>query len=59
MNKDKVPFWEENYKSGDVVTFSVQPNPTVRESEYLLNTQYIWHSKDTLMLTHLIYLKMV
>lgn len=33
------PFWEETYLKDDVMTFSVQPNGTIREFEHLLKKQ--------------------
>jgi len=36
MNKDLIPFWEETYQNLDVDTFSVNPNITIQEFEYLL-----------------------
>lgn len=39
MNKKQKPFWEETYKNKDVITFSVQPNPTVKEFEYLMSKE--------------------
>ena len=39
MNKKQKPFWEETYQNKDVITFSVQPNPTVKEFEYLMSKE--------------------
>lgn len=39
MEKKEVPFWEENYRKDDAMTFSVEPNRTVREFESLLTKQ--------------------
>lgn len=39
MEKKEVPFWEEIYRKDDVMTFSVEPNRTIREFEYLLKKQ--------------------
>ena len=36
MNKTIIPFWEETYQKEDVMTFSVEPNRTVREFEHLI-----------------------
>lgn len=41
MNKPLVPFWEEAYQRKDVVTFSSEPNVTIKEFEHL----FIEHSK--------------
>lgn len=37
MSEKPIPFWEECYQDDSVVTFSVQPNTTVREFEHLLD----------------------
>ena len=39
MDKDIVPFWEEAYQDEKAVAFSIEPNMTIREYEYLLNKQ--------------------
>ncbi len=39
MEKKEVPFWEETYRKDDVMTFSAEPNRTIREFEYLLKKQ--------------------
>ncbi len=39
MNKSQIPFWEITYQNDSVVTFSIQPNQTVREFEHLLSKQ--------------------
>lgn len=39
MNKKVVPFWEESYQNEDVVTFSMEPNATIKEFEHLINKQ--------------------
>lgn len=39
MEKKEVPFWEETYRKDDAMTFSVEPNRTVREFESLLTKQ--------------------
>lgn len=37
MSKDLVPFWEKSYQEYDTITFSVEPNTTVIEFEYLMD----------------------
>ena len=39
MDKKVVPFWEEAYQNEDAVTFSMEPNATIKEFEHLLNKQ--------------------
>ena len=39
MDKKVVPFWEEAYQKEDAVTFSMEPNATIKEFEHLLNKQ--------------------
>ena len=39
MDKELIPFWEKTYQDKDIITFSIRPNPTVKEFEYLLNKQ--------------------
>ena len=39
MDKTIIPFWEETYLKDDVMTFSVEPNRTIKEFEHLLNKQ--------------------
>lgn len=39
MSKEQIPFWEESYLDESVVTFSIQPNATVKEFEHLLDKQ--------------------
>ena len=39
MDERPIPFWEEAYQTDDVMAFSINPNRTVREFEYLLNKQ--------------------
>lgn len=39
MDKTIVPFWEETYLKDNVMTFSVKPNKTIKEFEYLLKKQ--------------------
>lgn len=34
-----IPFWEETYQKDNVMTFSIEPNRTIREFEYLLDKQ--------------------
>ncbi len=34
-----IPFWEETYLKDDVMTFSVEPNRTIKEFEHLLKKQ--------------------
>lgn len=36
MAEKEVPFWEESYQNLDHITFSKEPNGTVKESEKLL-----------------------
>lgn len=38
MVKDSIPFWEDAYKDKDAVAFSSEPNITLKEFEYLINT---------------------
>ena len=35
----QIPFWEETYRRDDVMTFSVNPNATVREFEGMVDPQ--------------------
>lgn len=35
MVKELVPFWEVAYQSNDVVTFSSEPNATIKEFQQL------------------------
>lgn len=37
MSNDLIPFWEETYRDSAVSTFSITPNPTVKEFEHFLN----------------------
>lgn len=39
VDKTIVPFWEETYLKDNVMTFSVEPNKTIKEFEYLLKKQ--------------------
>lgn len=39
MDKAVIPFLEETYLKDDVMTFSMEPNETVREFERLLKKQ--------------------
>lgn len=39
MDKKVVPFWEQTYQDKNVVTFSMEPNATIKEFEHLLNKQ--------------------
>lgn len=39
MDKIIIPFWEETYLKDDVMTFSVEPNRTIKEFEHLLKRQ--------------------
>lgn len=39
MDQAIIPFWEETYLKDDVMTFSVEPNGTIREFEHLLKKQ--------------------
>lgn len=39
MDKTAIPFWEETYLKDDVMTFSAEPNRTVKEYEHLLKKQ--------------------
>ncbi len=39
MDKTVIPFWEETYQKDDVMTFSVEPNRTIKEFEQLLKKQ--------------------
>ncbi|MBQ8496261.1 MAG: class I SAM-dependent methyltransferase [Clostridia bacterium] len=39
MGKEIIPFWEKTYQEKDIITFSVKPNPTVKEFENLLSKQ--------------------
>lgn len=32
-----IPFWEEAYRSDNIMAFSIEPNKTVTEYEHLLN----------------------
>lgn len=37
MSDALVPFWEETYRSDDILTFSAQPNKTILELQHLLH----------------------
>ncbi len=39
MDKTAIPFWEETYQKDNVMTFSAEPNKTVKEFEHLLKKQ--------------------
>lgn len=39
MDKGLVPFWEEAYQDENMITFSSEPNATLKEFEHLLNKQ--------------------
>ncbi len=39
MDRDLVPFWEETYQDENSVTFSSEPNATIKEFEHLLSKQ--------------------
>lgn len=39
MNNEQIPFWEEAYQDKDGVTFSINPNPTIKEFEHLLQKE--------------------
>lgn len=39
MDKKIIPFWEETYQKDDLMTFSVEPNKTLKEFEHLLHKQ--------------------
>lgn len=39
MDRDLVPFWEEMYRDENSVTFSSEPNATIKEFEHLLGKQ--------------------
>ena len=39
MDKNLVPFWEETYQKDNIMTFSVEPNRTIKEFEHLLKKQ--------------------
>lgn len=39
MDQEIIPFWEETYLKDDVMTFSVEPNGTIKEFEHLLKKQ--------------------
>lgn len=39
MDKTIIPFWEETYQKDDVMTFSVEPNKTIKEFEHLIQRQ--------------------
>lgn len=39
MDKAAIPFWEETYKEENVMTFSAEPNKTVKAFEHLLTKQ--------------------
>lgn len=39
MDRDLVPFWEETYQDENSVTFSSEPNATIKEFEHLLGKQ--------------------
>ena len=39
MNQPAIPFWEETYQNDNVMTFSIEPNQTVRDFEHLLDKQ--------------------
>lgn len=39
MDKEFVPFWENAYKDENIVTFSSEPNVTIKEFEHLLSQQ--------------------
>ena len=39
MDKNLTPFWEEAYQDENAVAFSMEPNGTIREFEYLLGKQ--------------------
>lgn len=36
MNREEIPFWEENYRNDEIAAFSPEPNPTLAEFEPLL-----------------------
>lgn len=36
MANPQIPFWEETYQKDDVMTFSVEPNKTIKDFEHLL-----------------------
>lgn len=37
MDRDLVPLWEETYQDENSVTFSSEPNATIKEFEHLLS----------------------
>lgn len=39
MVQEIIPFWEETYLKDDVMTFSMEPNGTIKEFEHLLKKQ--------------------
>lgn len=39
MNKEQIPFWEKTYQNSDTITFSINPNPTIKEFEHLLQKE--------------------
>ena len=39
MDERLIPFWEETYQKDNVMAFSIEPNRTIREFEYLLDRQ--------------------
>lgn len=39
MHKKLIPFWEETYQKENVMTFSIEPNKTIKDFEYLITKQ--------------------
>ena len=39
MDERRVPFWEEAYQKDNVMAFSIEPNKTIKEFEYLIDRQ--------------------
>lgn len=40
MKEGLTPFWEETYQNMDIITFSQEPNGTIKEMEYLFNKDW-------------------
>lgn len=39
MDETIIPFWEETYLKDDIMTFSIEPNRTIKEFEHLFKKQ--------------------
>lgn len=40
MKERLTPFWEKTYQNMDIITFSQEPNGTIKEMEYLFNKDW-------------------